>query len=438
MINVLDIMLRPDIIAVARNISIDLYDPCKLPKNTEPWQSSNVLPVMTFTDSFSYPCPPSFRLDNSTPVNHHVKFIPQSPEGLGAQDEKSILISVHNYLGWTIHEFPCQQDENTSSGPRFLPPRSTYRAGSMGFVMRLAWGQSSALMAILKEEMLIVYFRPTLSKGDPLPLPGLNDSNSDQEFAVWMIPCGLEDIPRCVSLDEATGIVVVGMASGQVLVADAGASVLPSPTTEPVMEDRSQYDWDFSPDPSLEIPENPPHPSAKQWEGFANNPAMHDPLDIDLPDGEVAPGWSQDVDSYYPSVNEKDYYYSIPWLIRDLAGIPSGARCILVSTEPDVDLYGAFIELNVEVWGGGRYFLLTSDIYEHDWDLYKCRRDITANNIVEHLRAGRPAMELSEGNAWNLDPVAAARYRIHELRRQSAEKWRRSQELGMEVKLTEC
>lgn len=51
-------------------------------------------------------------------------------------------------------------------------------------------------------------------------------------LASWKFFDDMEDIARCAAFDEATGIVVVGMHSGKMLVGDAGDSVPPSLTPE--------------------------------------------------------------------------------------------------------------------------------------------------------------------------------------------------------------
>ncbi|KAG8914586.1 hypothetical protein FRC00_012286, partial [Tulasnella sp. 408] len=68
-----------------------------------------------------------------------------------------------------------------------------------------------------------------------------SDANHDRVMAIWSLPPGTEDIARCLAFDEATGIAVVGMASGRVLISDAGSAVLPSVPSD--SDDDREEDW---------------------------------------------------------------------------------------------------------------------------------------------------------------------------------------------------
>ncbi|KAG8914227.1 hypothetical protein FRC00_000413, partial [Tulasnella sp. 408] len=68
-------------------------------------------------------------------------------------------------------------------------------------------------------------------------------------MAIWSLPPETDDIARCLAFDEATGIAVVGMASGKVLISDAGSAVLPSVPSN--TDEDSEEDWiDFEKEPS--------------------------------------------------------------------------------------------------------------------------------------------------------------------------------------------
>ncbi|KIO15638.1 hypothetical protein M407DRAFT_34779, partial [Tulasnella calospora MUT 4182] len=308
------------------------------------------------------------------------------------EPDRSIAYAVYLKQGWLVSEIRCDLDQDHSgSSPKYdiLKARKVATAG--GTTLALSWGESGSRMVLINDWQLDMRFaaRRSFPNGST-GRKDRRDVNDCRTLAIWRMPLEFGDIPRCIAFDEATGIVVVGMASGKLLVADAGEMVLPSPLPQ---SDLDEDDDDFdSPYMRLNPAQSSPHPSSKEWLGLACNPAMHKPQKIKLPDlaAEGAPGWTGDVESYYPFANHPSYYLSIPWLIRDLAGIPFDARCVMVSSQKIDPIKGenaAIIEVEVEFGIGGRLLLMLWDELL-DWELFKFQPLVSSDNIVEYLKNG--------------------------------------------------
>lgn len=151
---------------------------------------------------------------------------------------------------------------------------------------------------------------------------------------------------------------------------------------------------------------------------------MHKPRKIKSPElaSEGAPGWTRDVERYYPHANDPSYYLSIPWLVRDLAGIPFGARCVMVSSEQIDPIKGAnaaIIEVEAEFGIGGRLLLLLWG-GGVEWQLFKFRSLVTSDNIVNYLKTGVILATLCDPKPLSLDPVILGQWEVWGVRRQAA------------------
>ncbi|KAG9042015.1 hypothetical protein FS837_011447 [Tulasnella sp. UAMH 9824] len=248
-----------------------------------------------------------------------------------------------------------------------------------------------------------------------------SDANHDRVMAIWSLPLEFEDLARCLAFDEATGIAVVGMASGRVLISDAGSAVLPSIPSD--TDDDSEQDWiNFEKEFSRKRSHDPPYPESKKWRGRANNPALDEPTKLSglVPPVEIIPGWISDVESYYPFANHPDYYRSIPWLIRHAAGIPFRSRCILVSSEDIIWETGrnsAIIEVEVEFGAGGKLLNLVWREPGDGYLLYKFRPEVTRDNLLDYLLKDSPTMNVCEEKYWPLDFISTAQLELWDLRR---------------------
>ncbi|KAG8896786.1 hypothetical protein FRC00_005266, partial [Tulasnella sp. 408] len=137
---------------------------------------------------------------------------------------------------------------------------------------------------------------------------------------------------------------------------------------------------------------------------------------------EPAPGWSNEVDKYFPYKNQVEYYGSTPWFIQEVAHIPirrgyqgsdgiastshssereGWARTVLFSTDELNPFsfsrgYYEVIEIKSlsEALDGEHRFWLLEVNSEREWCLYKLEvlKDVEA--IVKHLQ--RPASHIEQ------------------------------------------
>ncbi|KAG8908869.1 hypothetical protein FRC01_007237, partial [Tulasnella sp. 417] len=215
--------------------------------------------------------------------------------------------------------------------------------------------------------------------------------NGNHLMAQWDIPRDIEDVPRCMAFDEATGIAVVGMHSGRLLVADAGYWVPPPPAPDDDSDssvegsDVSLSEWN-----GLGI-----HPSPKLWPRISSNPVFFYPKPLSTSEypTQLPTGWFTDLETFYPFANHQDYYGSIPWMVRELAGIPSDSRCILFCSVDIDNLDGsnnAVIELDVKFGNGGNLLLLvwsSEDLL--DFSLYQLRPGATKEMVFGNIQRGK-------------------------------------------------
>ncbi|KAG8944567.1 hypothetical protein FRC04_001690 [Tulasnella sp. 424] len=346
--NVLDILLGESNIILIRNTSIDIYNRSTLGAtldNVHP-ESSGFVPVVKPQQSLPQP---------KHDFIHHARLFHRH-RGRAETSTSSFVWAAFLDCGWAIGRLERDgTDDPTKSCAMYTTPFPRRVAHGFNNPLILEWGHSGSRMIALSEGGIQMDFVD--------PQPPQNDADWKDYthkyygplLANWRFSDDVEDIPRCAAFDEATGIVVVGMHSGKILVGDAGDSVPPPLTPEEHAEWKTR--WLDYPEPKYTS--NPPHPSPKRWPGLASIPGYTKPKNVPEPGSayEVAPGWFCEVERFYPGINQPDAWGGIPWHVQELAGIPSGARCVLVSSN---DLCGkleddssvmAVIELDAEAEG---------------------------------------------------------------------------------------
>lgn len=243
-------------------------------------------------------------------------------------------------------------------------------------------------------------------------------------MASWELPDDGEDIPRFAAFDEATGIVAVGMHSGRILVADAGDSVLPPPTPEEDAKWATKYRYYRRHPPTS----HPPHPSPKRWPSMANNPAFEKPEHL-LPDSiaqyQVAPGWFREPELFYPSFNRPDAFGGVPWLIQELTGIPSDAKCVLISSRDiNEELWedAAVIELlDPEIEKEERLLLFAWGVHDPvEPELLRFKPEVTEESLIDSLKQGIPVRFLCEDDSLSFSRPAVGQLLVWDGRRRGS------------------
>ncbi|KAG8894705.1 hypothetical protein FRC01_012803, partial [Tulasnella sp. 417] len=245
---------------------------------------------------------------------------------------------------------------------------------------------------------------------DPEETPASENStvNRGHCLAKWKIPRDIKDLPRCTAFDEATGIAVVGTHSGRLLVADAGNWV---PPPVPNWERGSDSARECPDDSSSELDSGHIHPSPKRWPRIGSNPALFMPKDLpksEYPD-QLAPGWFTELEKWYPFANHPNYYGSIPWMVQEVAGIPSGSQCILFSSSDINYEFGsntALIELDLAVGNGSKLLALQwSGEDPLDFWLYQLRSEATKEMVIQKVKEGRSLGLFLERQPWSRNPL---------------------------------
>ncbi|KAG8908859.1 hypothetical protein FRC01_007242 [Tulasnella sp. 417] len=222
-------------------------------------------------------------------------------------------------------------------------------------------------------------------------------------MAQWNIPRDMEDVPRCTAFDEATGIAVVGMHSGRLLVADAGSWVPPPPAPD----DDSDSSAEGSDVSLLEWCGLGIHPFPKLWPRISSNPVFFYPKPLSRSEypAQLPKGWFTDIEAFYPFANHPDYYGSIPWMVREVAGIPSGSRCIMFRSSDIDNPHGsniALIELDAEVGNGGNLLLLGwSSEDPFVFSLYQLRPGVTKEMVIGRIQRGESVGLLFDDSSWS-------------------------------------
>ncbi|KAG9041323.1 hypothetical protein FS837_012413, partial [Tulasnella sp. UAMH 9824] len=394
--NVLDVLLRDDVILVARNSTIDIYDKSTLaaPFESPHFDSNPSIPIAK--PYHSLPARP----DSS--FIHHVRLLRQNP----------ILLKTSALL-------PSKIDLDGNGRTTITTARRV--AHGIANPLLFEWGRSGSRIVALNDYALEMYFTdPREDDDSAVSSPGAiacrSNPNHGRALASWELPDDMEDIVRFVAFDEATGIVAVGMHSGRILVADAGDAVLPSPSPE---EDtrwatKHLHDWQRKPPTS-----QPLHPSPRRWPNVASNPAFTKPKS--LPDSTaqyaIAPGWFREPDRFYPSINQRDAFVGVPWLIQELAGIPVDARCVLVSSRDLNEEFGedvAIIELVDPSREEGRRLLLFAwGVHDPiEPELLGFKNEVTEENLIDSLRRGVPIRFLCEDRSLSLNRLAVGHFTL--------------------------
>lgn len=293
-----------------------------------------------------------------------------------------------------------------------------------------------------------MYFADSRENDGPISSLGAlarrSNPNHGRALASWELPDEVEDIARFLAFDEVTGIVAVGMHSGRILVADAGDSVLPPPSPEEDAKWATKHLysrrrvgsitrwWTITILPNPIYCQKPPashplHPSPRRWPKVASNPAFTKPES--LPDFtaqyEVAPGWFREPDRFYPSINQPDAFGGVPWLIQELAGIPAGARCVLVSSRDLSEEFGedaVIVELvDPEREGGRRLLLCAWGVHDPiEPELLDCKQEVTEQTLIDSLRRGVPIRFLCEDRSLSRNRLAVGQLVVWEGRRQAS------------------
>lgn len=190
------------------------------------------------------------------------------------------------------------------------------------------------------------------------------------------------------------------MHSGRLFIADAGCRDPPPPA--PVDESLEGSELDF---PGIRR-------SPMRWPRLGSNPAIFKPKNVSKLDypAELAPAWFQDPEIWYPFTNHPDYYGSIPWMVREVAGIPSGSRCFVFSSKAinyELGSNIAVIELDVEVdKGGNLLILLWSGEEPLDFRLYQLRPEVTKETVIQKIKIGKFLRGICDGEPLSLDPLS--------------------------------
>ncbi|KIO33403.1 carbohydrate-binding module family 13 protein [Tulasnella calospora MUT 4182] len=122
-------------------------------------------------------------------------------------------------------------------------------------------------------------------------------------------------MPLLLDFDEKAGRWAAAMGSGQIWV--MGATIFPDYGKPGYKLPKGLASE--SPETAKDLPD--PNPEPFRW-----------PLTMPLPASwsfeqppdklrEVAPGWSDDVDKYFPYKNQTEYYCSTPWFIQKVSHI---------------------------------------------------------------------------------------------------------------------
>ncbi|KAG8946823.1 hypothetical protein FRC04_011370 [Tulasnella sp. 424] len=375
---VLDMRVREDFVAVARNRTLDLYSTSQI---ISLLQGQSKVPTISDIPPFQaleYPGPgcPLFRASILREPNH---LLSASPDAI-------ILVSAEPNGCYGVVATPLQR-RDTSSSP-------------------------SAGTVFTSEPLSDRYFT-TLSN----------------TLASWRIPGELCDIPLLVDFDEKTGIAAAAMASGRVWVMDSttwsnydktGDSMPPGLASE-------------SPETTKNLSD--PNPEPFRWPRTIPLPAPFGTQPSSDKPREIAPGWSDEVDKYFPYKNQVEYYGSTPWFIQEVAHIPirrsyqisegigsisdpaqqeGWAKTVLFTTDaahPFSFSRGCYEVIEVHPLSGASnaehgFWLLAVEV-DSALKLYKLKPFQKVEAIVEHLRKpGSYIEQICEHRrlrAWCLD-----------------------------------
>ncbi|KIO23864.1 hypothetical protein M407DRAFT_26729 [Tulasnella calospora MUT 4182] len=301
-----DILVREDVVAVARTYTLDLYSMPKITSILQGQSNQPTISEMVPYQSLVYP-------DIAYPI-HQLSILRESNPLLTTTPDAIVLVSASIDGCYGVVATPSRsEDTPPSSSPfetRFVGESLMNMGDPSRNMFHAVWGPSGQRLATLSNTFLSVSFTVKGPKRH-----GLYGTTPRNNIAVWVIPGRLADMPLLLDFDEKTGVCAAAMASGRIWVMDA--------TTYPDYGGPGyQLPKGFAsetPETAKDLPD--PNPEPFRWPltmppaPFGPNPSSDKPH-------EPAPGWSDEVDKYFPYKNQVEYYGSIPWFIQEVAHIP--------------------------------------------------------------------------------------------------------------------
>ncbi|KAG8971668.1 hypothetical protein FRC05_010924 [Tulasnella sp. 425] len=393
---VIDIQIFDDVIVVARNCNIDLYNLLEVAERSFNGAESGGVSTVQPLRYLNYP-------NLERPVYRGSLLRHPNPR-LGISPGSLALFSAEYPSCYRIISWP-EWRQGTAA-----PSEITYLEGLVkvaGCMFNTALGPSGHRFALSEDENLSIYFT---SRRDSDSTTG--PQSSEGRMAGWMIAGALGDIPVALDFDEVTGRCVFAMASGRMWVKE---------TTNFSSEPRA-FNSLKKLLPDFEVIEIP-NPDPARWPvvipfrtpyNFGNPPASDPPK-------EVAPRWSDEVDKYFPYKNRPDCYGSTPWLIHEALHIPVvwpghhppsvgeyGARTVLFTVEaaePDSPFYDEVIEVRPLPGSDERsgFWALVMDC--GNWEFYRLRPVGGLDDIVAHLQHDGIGKLFENDEPWPADEV---------------------------------
>ncbi|KAG8972603.1 hypothetical protein FRC05_009713 [Tulasnella sp. 425] len=304
---VLDMCIREDVVAVARNNTLDLYSTSEI-ISLLPGQSK--VPTIPDIPPFQALVYPSlgctlYRASILREPNH---LLSTSPDAI-------ILVSAELDGCYGVVATPFRHRDTSPSSPSagtvFRGEPLMNMAQPQPYTFDVVWGPSGQRFAALSATFLTVAFTVKGPIGSDPYLTGPTNT-----LAIWTIPGRLCDIPLLVDFDEKTGICAAAMASGRVWVMDSTTWSSYDKTGDPLPKGLASE----SPETTKNLPD--PNPEPFRWPRTIPLPAPFGTQPSSDKPREIAPGWSDEVDKFFPYKNQVEYYGSTPWFIQEVAHIP--------------------------------------------------------------------------------------------------------------------
>ncbi|KIO17753.1 hypothetical protein M407DRAFT_32570 [Tulasnella calospora MUT 4182] len=299
-----DILVREDVVAVSRTYTQDLYSTSKITSILQGQSNQPTISEMLPHQSLAYPgitCP----LYQSSILREPNPLLTTSPDAI-------VLISASFSGCYGVVATPSPSGDtptsSSSSETLFVGEPLMNMADLNQNLFHVVWGPSGQRFATVSDTFLSVSFT----------VKGLSTdvTTTSTNIAIWVIPGRLSDTPLSLDFDEKTGLCVAAMALGRISVMD--------PTTYP---DYGERGYSLPEGLASETPETAknlpdPNPEPFRWPLTMLRPAPFGPNRPSKKPREVAPGWSDEVDKYFPYKNQVQYYGSTPWFKQEVAHIP--------------------------------------------------------------------------------------------------------------------